>query len=329
MRTRGRNLTVRPPTEADIPGILALIAASDVALTGEADPWSPDDIRGDWVGIDMDRDGWVIETPEGGIAGYAVLFRSALDGDTYRFDSDGYVHPAWTGQGVGSELLRCLEARARERAADTPEGTRVILHSGTLANDTAARQLYEARGYVPVRHFWRMRIDMTEAPPTPRWPEGITARECVRWQDERTFFDTLEEAFQDHWGHTPGNYETWLERNVQTESFDPSLWFLALDGTEPAGALRGRVMADDSGFVNTLGVRRPWRKRGLGMALLLHSFGVFYRRGITSVALGVDAQNPTGATRVYEAAGMRSVREFVVHEKTLRPGIELSTQALE
>jgi ribosomal protein S18 acetylase RimI-like enzyme len=165
-----------------------------------------------------------------------------------------------------------------------------------------------------------MRVDMTEAPPVPVSPEGIAMRDCIRGQDERAIFDTLEEAFLDHWGHTPHEYDEWLERNVKVESFDPSLWFLALDGAEPAGALRGRVMADGSGWINTLGVRRLWRRRGLGMAILLHSFGVFYRRGITSVALGVDAQNPTGATHLYEAAGMRVVREFVVHEKELRSG---------
>jgi mycothiol synthase len=314
----GPGLTVRPPRETDIPSILRLIAASDIALNGEADPWSEEDISRDWVGVDLDHDGWVVMTPDGTLAGYAVLLERAR-GDGYeRFECDGYVHPAHTGKGIGSELLRLLEARAREQAADAPEGTRSVLHSGTLANDTAARRLMEVRGFTPVRHFWRMRIDMTDSPPAPVWPAGIAVRECVRGQDERAVFETLDEAFQDHWGHTPENYDEWRERAVNLESFDPSLWFLALEGADPAGAIRGRVMADGSGWVNTLGVRRPWRKHGLGSALLLRAFGAFYRRGINSVALGVDAQNPTGATRVYEAAGMHVVREFVVYEKELR-----------
>jgi ribosomal protein S18 acetylase RimI-like enzyme len=61
---------------------------------------------------------------------------------------------------------------------------------------------------------------------------------------------------------------------------------------------------------------------GLGMALLLHSFGEFYKRGQTVVCLGVDADNPTGATRLYERAGMHVETEYVCYEKEFRPGRE-------
>ena len=77
-----------------------------------------------------------------------------------------------------------------------------------------------------------------------------------------------------------------------------------------------------------LSVRRPWRRKGLGMALLYHSFGEFYRRGTRKVGLDVDSQNLTGATRLYERVGMRVNRQYDSYEKELRPGIELSTQSL-
>ncbi|HEV2582694.1 MAG TPA: GNAT family N-acetyltransferase, partial [Ktedonobacteraceae bacterium] len=82
------------------------------------------------------------------------------------------------------------------------------------------------------------------------------------------------------------------------------------------------------GWVNTLAVLRPWRKQGLGMALLLHSFREFYQRGKRKVGLGVDSQNLTGATRLYQRAGMHVAREHITYEKELRAGIELSTQIL-
>ena len=84
----------------------------------------------------------------------------------------------------------------------------------------------------------------------------------------------------------------------------------------------------DDGWVDTLGVRRPWRRKGLGMALLQHSFGEFYRRGKYKVGLDVDSQNLTGATRLYERAGMHVARTYISYEKELRAGIELSTQAI-
>ncbi len=85
------------------------------------------------------------------------------------------------------------------------------------------------------------------------------------------------------------------------------------------------------GWVGSLSVRRPWRRRGLGLALLLHSFHALQERGKARVGLGVDAQNLTGATRLYEKAGMHSDprRQWSVYEKELRPGIELSVQTME
>ncbi len=48
------------------------------------------------------------------------------------------------------------------------------------------------------------------------------------------------------------------------------------------------------GWVGTLGVVREWRRHGLGLALLQHSFQQFYQRGKRKVGLGVDAQSLTG-----------------------------------
>ena len=84
----------------------------------------------------------------------------------------------------------------------------------------------------------------------------------------------------------------------------------------------------EMGWVGTLGVRRPWRKRGLGLALLRHSFNEFYRRDKRKVGLGVDAQNLTGALRLYESAGMHIDLAHDFYEKELRPGREISVQSL-
>ena len=72
------------------------------------------------------------------------------------------------------------------------------------------------------------------------------------------------------------------------------------------------------GYVGLLGVRRPWRRKGLGEALLLRSFQAFRERGWTRGTLGVDASSPTGATRLYERAGMRVYRTTVFLERPVR-----------
>jgi len=113
------------------------------------------------------------------------------------------------------------------------------------------------------------------------------------------------------------------------ETFDPELFFLAMDEEEIAGAAlcSPRFGGDpETGIVETLGVRRPWRRRGIALALLHQSFGEFYRRGHKHVGLGVDTQNLSGATRLYEKAGMHVAQEFTFYERELRPGEELARQ---
>jgi ribosomal protein S18 acetylase RimI-like enzyme len=105
--------------------------------------------------------------------------------------------------------------------------------------------------------------------------------------------------------------------------------FLAMDGDEIAGISLCKSENELGGWVDSLGVRRLWRRKGIGLALLHHTFGEFYRRGISNVSLAVDAQSLTGATRLYERAGMHVVRQYNDYEKELRAGKELSTQSVE
>jgi mycothiol synthase len=243
--------------------------------------------------------------------------------------ADVAIHPEQRGRSIDSYLLERVEARARERVSEAPDGARVTLRKFVSRVNTAWPRLLEQAGYAPVQYDWIMEIELTEAPPAPQWPAGITVRTFVPGQDDRAVHDAQEESFQDHRGHHAITLEQWYQRMQARKNFDPSLWFLAMDGAEIAGESLSYFYADHGGEVDELAVRRPWRRRGLGMALLLHSFGEFYRRGIHKVALGVDAQSLTGATRLYERAGMHIVRQYARYEKELRPGVELSTQALK
>ena len=148
--------------------------------------------------------------------------------------------------------------------------------------------------------------------------------------------DAVIDAFRDHWGFVEKPYEEekerWLHWIESDKSHDPALWFLALDGEEIAGmslCFRHAPGQPDTGWIETLGVRRPWRRRGLGLALLQHTFREYYLRGIDKVALGVDAQSLTGATRLYEKAGMHVAHKSNTYEKELRSGEDLSTQSVE
>jgi ribosomal protein S18 acetylase RimI-like enzyme len=170
-----------------------------------------------------------------------------------------------------------------------------------------------------------MQIDLDPASPPAAapLPAGIVLRGVDSEADERLVFEAVDEAFRDHWGYVPKVFETWSAR-MKRHGFHPDLWLLARDGDEVAGALVGTIPPEMGGWINYVAVRRPWRRRGLGEAMLREVFRRYAARGSTPINLGVDATNPTGATRLYERAGMRVIREFVFYEKELRPGEELS-----
>lgn len=306
--------SVRAPTMADFGGVAALVLASDVADFGEPD-YTEEELLADWRVSNLEADVRIVLSPGGDPVGYVRVSHRGHE----RVDAEGFVHPGHLGKGVGISLVRFSEARAGEHVPPDLRGSGVVLHNGINGRNEAAIRLLEREGYVVARHFWRMAIELgDEAPPGPRWPEGITVRRCVPGRDERAIFEVSDEAFRDHWGYLPGTFEDW-ERRKKHLGFDPGLWFLAVEGEEAVGAAVCEDRAE-MGWVDELAVRRPWRRGGLGLALLRHALREFHSRDKRKVALGVDSRSLTGATRLYERAGMSADRLYSVYRKELGSG---------
>lgn len=313
-------LILRAPTLDDAQAVADLIAAIDIDLTGEADI-SVNEINDEWndSNLNLATDAWVVTTPDGEVVGYEIVSDGRHGG---RINADGYVHPAHRGRGIGTTMIRLAETRARQFIAEYPDDVRVCLQAGIYGHEDAGRSLLENEGFRTVRHFWRMGIQMDLPPTSPKWPDGIQVRTFVLGQDDYATYSAIEEAFSDHWGHVPTSFEEWKERNFSGERFNPDIWFLAIDqaSNEIAGASLCRFRMGDSPWLSSLSVRRKWRGRGVGMALLRHTFSEFYGRGFRKVALGVDAQSLTGATVLYERAGMTVLQRYDLLEKELRAG---------
>ena len=235
-----------------------------------------------------------------------------------RFDSEAYVHPEHFGRGLGTSMIHLAEERARLTMPLAPPEARVVLNNWINALNRDAVALLEREGYAPVRFFWRMEAALDGLPEPVDWPAGISVRAGEPGDDLRVFYDTSEEAMAGHWGHAKLPYDTWLEQK-RGAGFDPTLWFLALEGGEPAGVAMCKI-SDGLGWINILGVRTPWRRRGLGLALVRHAMRELFLRGENRIGLVVDSDNATGASRLYERAGMHVAQNYATFGKEIRAG---------
>jgi mycothiol synthase len=171
------------------------------------------------------------------------------------------------------------------------------------------------RGLRLVRHFWHMQIDLTE-PLDPRpLLNGIEITAIDAPGDLPAVHAILVDAFVDDWDHHPEPFDRWVEEEATGPRFDPALWLLAKEDGEPVGALTASL-SGDRGWVDYLAVSASHRGRGVGAALLRHSFSVLARLGLDRVLVNVDAENPTGATALYERVGMRIVKRWDLWERS-------------
>jgi mycothiol synthase len=298
-----KRYSVRPVSSADIDSVYAVIAKQNVSDYDDA-LITVDDLAKSWQAMDLEHTTCLAYAGEK-LAGYGEL----RDGDSpliYLADSNN-IDP-------GFQLLAILEEKALSQTKENIEFfTRVSENNKTLL------KLFASYGYKTNLSFLIMELDLAEEPDAPQWPQGICVRTFISNQDEQATYLADEEASEDKGYHKPLNFDGWAKRmRLSRETFDPSLWFLACE--EYSGQIAGVALnvyqnGSNIGWVDHLGVRRPWRKKGVGKALLLHSFGEFYRRGIRCIKLSVDSRSLTNAPRLYESVGMNTVQQYHIYTK--------------
>jgi ribosomal protein S18 acetylase RimI-like enzyme len=301
-------MSLRAPRDGDFAAMLELMNAHQFAAYGEADV-TPDELQ-TWLTtptVDPQRDIRLFER-DGRLLGYADADEVGVG--PRRWWSDVKIAPDADAAEIFPQLLVWLEERAGEG----------LLRVWTGADDARMLRVYGDNGFREARHSYRMEIALGAGTHEPAWPEGLALRRFEP-ADERNVYDVNVEVWKDTSDPLEESFEEWQHWNTKRASFDPSLWFLVFDREELAGFSLCREDDTDAnaGYVGVLGVRRPWRQRGLGEALLLHSFGAFVERGYTRATLGVDASSPTGATRLYERVGMTVYRDTVFFDRPVRP----------
>lgn len=292
---------VSRPVAADAAGVTEVVSAMEASLYGQS-AYSQADLQDEWSELDLAHDAYVVN--EGGrTVGYgAIRSRGEL------WSVEGYVHPDVLGRGIGTLIATRLEE-------DAARGGARRIQNSLLEADSAARRLVESLGYDAVRVFRELRIQLNTTPRSPAWPNGLRVVPFDAERDAREFHAAHQEAFVDHWEYAPRDFESWSKSHLVGERFDPTLWCVVRAGDEIAA---GTISTGDTyggGWIHVLFTRRPWRKQGVGAALLGDALERFWQRGERSIGLGVDAANETGAFRLYERAGMAPVLGWVVYEK--------------
>ena len=296
-------MTFRPAEHADGEAIADLIRAYDGAHGGEIET-DADEVRDDWTapGFDLARDTLVAER-DGRLVAYSWVAPRSAEGEV---GLDAYVHPDVPDRALGADLFGRMERRATELGA-----TRLV--TGLGGEDVWGARLLRSLGWTYVRSLYRMAIDLDGPPPAPVWPEGVRPR-SFRRGEEAAFHATVSEAFADTRRTRPGHSRRGRpsgsggRRSTRPSGRSPSR---RIGRSAPSSASRPGPAASSTCW----GVVPAWRRRGLGLALLRQAFAAFHERGRTHVALHVDSDNPTGAPRLYSAAGMHETHRFDRWEK--------------
>lgn len=236
--------------------------------------------------------------------------------------SIGFVKPEWWRKGIGRSMLNWGEQRLRNIATTHPQGETRYYESFVNDNQTGKIALLSSQGYKPVRYFHNMvRPNLENIPDLP-FPDGIVLRPA-KVEHYHAIWDAMQNAFQDHWGfhrESEEAYKSWLE----SAEFQPSLWQIAWDGPRVVGTVIGYINQAENeafnrkrGYTEDITVQREYRKQGIARALIANCLRALRERGMTEAALGVDSENLSGATRLYEAMGYRTVSKSMTMRKLM------------
>jgi mycothiol synthase len=303
-------LRARPAQAGDLPAIGAMITDRMAALWGAADDEAAD--LAEWwrrPNFDPATATWLLETEHGAVAGYAHAWARTPAAVFTAL----HVAPAWRDRGLDAYLMACLNRWRRQTQAQAQAaGAPVVASYWCPGSDQSLRHLLEAYGYRPARRFDKMTVTLQAPPAPPEPPHGIQIRPLLPGVEDRIAYDLWNESFADHWNHTGTPYEEWHANTIGAAAFEPRASFLALAEGRPVALALGRLYPD-SGWIEKLGVIRPWRRRGIAGTLVQAALSAFYALGRTQVGLMVDADSATGAPSVYRRAGLATAKYHVIY----------------
>ncbi|HEX8596973.1 MAG TPA: GNAT family N-acetyltransferase [Chloroflexia bacterium] len=274
----------------------------------------------------VERDARVWEDETGRMVAFGRLWFPKPDDEPF---TDAYfmmpLHPDVRNQGLEEEMFQWAEDQARLVAQERgkPAKIRTGTSDGTPEFVAYRKDVLDRNGYSPVRYWFKMARDLSEPIPHPVLPEGYTLTHTQGADTAATWIEMFNLSFVDHWGHHDESAEShahWLSNHPNYVK-ERDLVAITPDGTW-ASFCFCMIYPDDNeakgrkeGWIDILGTRRGYRKMGLGTAMLLAGMRKLKEDGMDTAVLGVDAENPSGALRLYESVGFKQVRSSITYSK--------------
>lgn len=258
---------------------------------------------------------------DGGAIGYCLgnWVREANDAGVYY--CQGYLAPEWRRRGIGRAMLHWCESHLSQIATGQPVSGHRFFRSVMAETRRGSIALLEKEGYAPAAYFARMlRPDLEDIPDAPV-PVGLEVRPVLP-DHYRMIWEAEVEAFMEHWGFSREEFS--YEVFQDEPNADPALWRVAWDGDQVVGMVRSYINQQENaefnrkrGWTEDIGVRHPWRRRGLARALLCRSLHALKERGMTEAGLHVHTANLNRAFQLYESVGFHIYKMFTIYQKPM------------
>jgi len=312
--------------QADAAALAAVANASYVA-SGEPARESPADV---YVGLthrthgDPRTDLVLVERGDQPVAHVGVQWRDHASG-ALELQVALALTPGLDQDMVALPLLGWALARGRQLAAGDPADRPRWFAAWCSDGEAWTRAALEKAGFRPERHFLLLTRPVTdEVEALPALPAGLEVRP-VAPEHRRVIWEADVEAFRDHWG-TPDTSEAAFERFLGESAQRPDLWQVAWSGAEVAGHVLVAVHEDENaalglhrGWLDSVAVRRPWRRQGLATALVVLALRALRAAGYDEAVLGVDAANPQDALGLYRRVGFRVISTATAYRRPFDP----------
>ncbi|WP_329005160.1 GNAT family N-acetyltransferase [Kribbella sp. NBC_00709] len=316
-------IETRPIDKGDVEAWAELVAAKE-QVDEDGENYSAEDLAEhlELPHLDLPRDTIGLWSGDR-MVGYGIAHVKSAVVDVDRVNVEGTIHPEWRRRGLGTTLMSWLIQRAGElHTAKHPESPGQVGVGASSTNEGADR-LLRGLGFEEERYFFDMRRPLDQPVPAAPVADGLQLRSY-----DTSYEDALRqahfEAFSDHWGWTPPTTEAWRARNVGSRAFRGQQSYYVLDGDTVAAYANGYEWEADTEatgvrelYIGQVGTRRAYRGRGLARAALAKVLAKAAEAGYQRVALGVDADNPTGALGLYEGLGFVTHKKFISYQLPL------------